>query len=224
MSTIEADAVTAATGTNTALSLRGKGTGKVALGDATLLWPDADGGSSGDVLQTNGSGTLSFATPGGGLTLGTMQTPTGTVATFSGIPSGTKRITINMAGISLDATASSYLRLRIGDAGGIELGGYLGQVARVNATDTDCESHYNDFELTVYAAHAALSYGTVVLTLMNAATFQWACSSVLGRDPSNAVNISGGTKTLSAELTQLDLASGGGSGNFDAGTINITYE
>ena len=223
MSTIKADAITAVTA-DTPVTITGAGTGKVRLGDANLLWPDADGGSSGDVLQTNGSGTLSFATPGGGLTLGTMQTPTGTVATFSGIPSGTKRITINMAGISLDATASSYLRLRIGDAGGIELGGYLGQVVEVDSTDTRAESHYNDFELTVYAAHAALLYGTVVLTLMNAATFQWACSSVLGRDPSNAVNISGGTKTLTAELTQLDLASGGGSGNFDAGTINITYE
>jgi len=66
MSQIESDALIAATGTNTALSLRGKGTGKVSLGDANLLWPDADGSSSGDVLQTNASGVLSFATPAGG--------------------------------------------------------------------------------------------------------------------------------------------------------------
>jgi len=66
MSQIEADALIAATGTNTALSLRGKGTGKVALGDANLLWPDSDGSSSGDVLQTNASGVLSFATPSAG--------------------------------------------------------------------------------------------------------------------------------------------------------------
>jgi|TARA_R110002110_G_scaffold213605_2_gene426941 hypothetical protein len=64
MSTIESDAVTAATGTNTALSLRGKGTGKVALGDAALLVPDADG-AAGQILTTNGSLALTFAaTPG----------------------------------------------------------------------------------------------------------------------------------------------------------------
>ena len=56
MSTIKADAIEAATGTNTNLALTGKGTGKVALGDAALLFPDADGSSSGDVLQTDASG------------------------------------------------------------------------------------------------------------------------------------------------------------------------
>ena len=66
MSTIKADAIEAATGTNTNLALTGKGTGKVALGDAALLFPDADGSSSGDVLQTDASGVLSFATPAGG--------------------------------------------------------------------------------------------------------------------------------------------------------------
>jgi hypothetical protein len=64
MSTLEADAVTAATGTNTALSLRGKGTGKVALGDASLLVPDADG-AAGQIATTDGSANLTFAaTPG----------------------------------------------------------------------------------------------------------------------------------------------------------------
>jgi len=59
MSTIKANAVTAAD-LNTSLSLKGNGTGKVALGDANLIFPDADGSAS-QFLQTNGSGTLSFA-------------------------------------------------------------------------------------------------------------------------------------------------------------------
>ena len=64
MSTIKADSITAVT-TNTPVSITGAGTGKVRLGDANLLWPDADG-SADQALVTDGSGTLSFATAGGG--------------------------------------------------------------------------------------------------------------------------------------------------------------
>jgi len=64
MSRIESDLVIAATGTNTALQLQGKGTGKVALGDANLLVPDADG-AAGQIVTTDGSANLVFAaTPG----------------------------------------------------------------------------------------------------------------------------------------------------------------
>ena len=59
MSTLETDLVQAATGTNTALTLKGKGTGVVKLGDGELSFPDSDG-SANQVLQTDGSGTLSF--------------------------------------------------------------------------------------------------------------------------------------------------------------------
>ena len=60
MSTIETDLVQAATGTNTALKLKGKGSGVVKIGDGELSFPDADGSAS-QVLQTDGSGTLSFS-------------------------------------------------------------------------------------------------------------------------------------------------------------------
>ena len=61
MSTLETDLVQAATGTNTALTLKGKGTGVVKLGDGELSFPDSDGSAS-QVLQTDGSGSLSFTT------------------------------------------------------------------------------------------------------------------------------------------------------------------
>jgi hypothetical protein len=65
MSTLETDLVQAATGTNTALTLKGKGTGVVKLGDGELSFPDSDG-SANQVLQTDGSGTLSFTDTLGG--------------------------------------------------------------------------------------------------------------------------------------------------------------
>jgi len=59
MSSLSVDAITAKTA-NTNLTLTGSGTGKVVLGDGSLVLPDADG-TAGQFLQTNGSGTLSFA-------------------------------------------------------------------------------------------------------------------------------------------------------------------
>jgi hypothetical protein len=48
--------------TNIDLSLKGKGTGNVKFGTANIKLPNADG-TSGQVLQTDGSGNLSFASP-----------------------------------------------------------------------------------------------------------------------------------------------------------------
>jgi len=85
MSTLEADAVTAASGTNTALSLRGRGTGKVALGDANLLVPDADG-AAGQIATTDGSANLTFAaTPG---TSGNVLTSNGSAWTSAAAAGG----------------------------------------------------------------------------------------------------------------------------------------
>ena len=62
MSTIKADAITASTGTNTNIAITGKGSGKVAIGDGTLLFPDADG-SANQYIKTDGSANLAWATP-----------------------------------------------------------------------------------------------------------------------------------------------------------------
>ena len=57
-----------------------------------------------------------------GYTIGTeIATTSGTAATFTGIPSGTKRIIMNIAGFS-QASANGDIVCRIGDAGGIEEG------------------------------------------------------------------------------------------------------
>jgi len=65
VSDLKVDGVIASTGTNTNLTLQGRGSGKVAIGDGALLFPDADG-SDGEFIKTDGSGALSFAEAGGG--------------------------------------------------------------------------------------------------------------------------------------------------------------
>jgi hypothetical protein len=66
MSTLETDLIQASTGTNTAIKIKGKGSGVVKIGDGELSFPDADG-SANQIIKTDGSGTLSFtAQPSGG--------------------------------------------------------------------------------------------------------------------------------------------------------------
>ena len=81
-STIKADIVEAATGTNTALSLKGKGSGVVMIGDGNLQFPDADG-TAGHFIKTDGSGVLSFAEAGGGVSASQIY-GLGTVFSFGG--------------------------------------------------------------------------------------------------------------------------------------------
>lgn len=68
--TNEGPVLTAEGETNVPLRLKGKGTGKVLLGDGELAFPDADG-SADQVIKTDGSGNLSFVDQGssGGRTL-----------------------------------------------------------------------------------------------------------------------------------------------------------
>ena len=72
MSDLKVDGITAATA-NTAVTIKGLGTGKVVLGDGNLVFPDADG-AAGTFITTNGSAALSFAAAGKVLQMVRLQT------------------------------------------------------------------------------------------------------------------------------------------------------
>src|SRR3990167_6478732 len=95
----------------------------------TVTMPDSD--------VTLGVAT-SLSGQGLAITLGTEQASTsGTAIDFTGIPSGVKRITVMLFGVSTNST-SNYL-IQIGDSGGIETSGYVSSAqtdtaARVTST------------------------------------------------------------------------------------------
>ena len=119
-----------------ALRLNGSSSGYVELdvpaaaGSHTLTLPDG-GGSSGQYLQTNGSGGLSWqtvTTTDTNLTRGTNVASTSGVAVqFTGISSDVKRITLALNQVS--ATGSNSHWIQIGDSGGFETSGYTGGLA-----------------------------------------------------------------------------------------------
>ena len=128
MSTIKADAITASTGTNTNIAITGKGSGKVAIGDGTLLFPDADG-SAGTAIVTNGSGTLSFAATGKIIQVVRLQT--GAYATGTTVSPVDNTIPQNTEGnefmtLAITPTASdSILQVDVIYMGGFNSSHYL---------------------------------------------------------------------------------------------------
>ena len=189
-----------------------------------------------DINLISATGTASSSTflrgdgawqaPASGITLGTeVASTSGTAVTFTGIASGTKRITINLVGVS-QGSASQTLQLQIGDSGGVETSGYTsirhGVADESVSTTTRATDCYGIFFQTGLQA-ADVVDGVVELMLEDSSGFQWNCWSMVGKTNADAMFIQVGTKALSAELTQLKMFTNGGA-TFDLGAVNIMTE
>ncbi len=177
-------------------------------------------GTDGQFLQSNGAGAEpSFETlSAGGFTLATPQaTTSGTTKTFGSIPAGTTMIVISFEGVSFSGAAVTDIT--IGDSGGLETSGYVGAGAEVETANSALTTSTAEFIIKSDGSAANTLSGIAVLTLLNASTFTWSFSHSLGFNTNRCV-FGGGVKSLSAELTQLQISGG----TFDAGSINIMYQ
>lgn len=167
-------------------------------------------------------GLLSGATSLGGTTQGTKATPTSvTNFSFTGIPSGTKRIQIALYDLSTDG--ADNVMLQLGDSGGAETTGYSSSCWQLDAAPTLTE--YEDsagFMLGFLEGGTRSLSGTITLLSLDSTGTMWAMSGVTKTSVSGF--ICAGHKTLSAALTQLKIYTEDGSGLFDAGSVNILYE
>lgn len=176
-------------------------------------------GTTGQVLKSNGDAPPSF---GSVITSGTAVTVSGTNIDFTSIPSTAKKITIMFRSVSTNGT--NDLKVIIGDSGGFETTGYSSMVAQLKAAVS--QSNLADtaaFAITTGNAATGSYHGTIVLTLLDSATFAWTMTGNLYSGTSlDTVLVSAGSKALSDTLTQVRINAGGNT--FDAGTINIMYE
>lgn len=158
-------------------------------------------------------------TVGANITLGTEQaTTSGSSVTFGSIPANTKRVTIMLEDVSLSTTANLYMR--IGDSGGVETSGYYAvSVALVNATNPSIGSSTINFQLANGLAAADTVTGAFTLNLKDETNNTWILS---GNAQGDDMHVSSGDKSLSATLTQVEIYPS--TGNFDGGSINISYE
>jgi len=155
------------------------------------------------------------------ITLGTAQATTSGTAKDWVIPPGVKRITLTLSGVSTNG--SSDLIVQIGDAGGVENTGYLSVLSLIAGSSQASIAHTTGFALENMGA-AGVVHGRAVLDLLDPSTNTWAYSSVVARSDATATTYSGGSKALSAELSQIRLTTAGGSVAFDAGKANISWE
>jgi len=172
-----------------------------------------------------GTDTARAVTPAGvaaaidaSFTLATAVASTsGTTIDFSSIPAGTKKITINFVGVSTDGTSNPLVQL--GDAGGVEATGYLG----AGDNGTTVANFITGFGINTANA-ATVLHGSIVLNLVDAATFTWTANGIFAHSNNGVVQKTAGSKSLSAELDRVRITTVNGTDAFDAGVINITYE
>ena len=207
-----------------ALRLNGSSSGYVELevpaaaGSHTLTLPD-DGGTSGQYLQTNGSGTLSWqtVTVPDNLTIGTAvdATSQGSI-TYSSIPSGTKRITLLVSDLFL--TANSYRpTVRIGSGGSTVSTGYSSR------------SNYNSVGAAINTGFEFYFWNTLSpglsakMSLENIDGNTWVSSHVGASYGWSTVQYGGGHITLAGTLDTVELTTTS-TGTFAGGTVNVIYE
>lgn len=202
----------------TSLILPGGANITTADGDVAIVTSEGSGNWRCDsYTKANGRAVVS------GITLGTAQASTsGTSIDFTGIPSGTKRITIMFVGVSTSGSSNQIVQL--GD-GAIEATGYLGAVmGAANGGTGEGANFTTGFGVTGSIAAGSIIHGSMTIDLENAASFTWVSRMNYGRSDAAHAAVGGGSKSLSSELDRVRITTVGGTETFDAGAINISYE
>ena len=185
-----------------------------AAGSTTYTLPAADG-SSGQVLSTNGSGTLSWAST---LARATSVTASGTSIDFTGIPSWVKRITVMFNNVSTTGTNNKLIQL-IHSGGTVVSSGYRSAAARINDTGL-LETASTAGFLINSVLSADDHYGSYVFT--NLSGNIWTGVGSVTYD-SGLITSCGGV-SIASTLTGIRITTTGGTDTFDTGSINILYE
>ena len=177
-------------------------------------------GTTGNVLTSTGSAWTSST--GSRVTLATAQASTsGTSIDFTGIPAAVKRITVMFTGVRATdtGTGNAAICIQIGDSGGIETTGYASSSNQPSYGSVVTTA----FPVEPYSDAAQTLDGAMNLSLTNSSAYSWVASGVVGSS-SGGTKVSGGSKSLSAELDRVRITTVGGTSAFTAGSINIQYE
>ena len=178
--------------------------------------------TSGDLaLQSNGTTQFTVSSTGayGQVKSGTaVAASSGTAVLFTGIPSWVKRITVMFNEVSLSGT--NNILVQIGDAGGVETTGYVSSSTGTTGASGSTSSSTSGFIVSSTLA-SYINSGALVLTLIGSNL--WIASGS-GKLATSACWFSGGSKTLSDTLTQLNITVTGANTFDGAGTVNILYE
>ena len=138
---------------------------------------------------------------------------------YSGFPSNTTKITINLYNVGYSG-AGSLLRLQIGDSGGLETSGYFCTYAYNGNGSAGSGTRTDGFAIWSIN-NAEHTSGHIELTNIQGSN-EWVYSYKGAFEP-YYTSTCGGRKTLSSALTQLKLYVEGNN-QFDQGIMNVCYE
>jgi hypothetical protein len=197
--------------------------GDLILGDGANSATRLAIGTDGQILSSNGS----TAAWGSRLAIGTAVTVSGTSVAFTGIPSWTKRITLQLYAVSTDGT-SGNLTAQFGTGGTptYVTSGYAGtsSIIRGSNSTVSAGAISSGFDLLRGLATTAFTSGTFVFTLVDSATDKWVCSALIARSDEATTIFTAGYIDLSSALTAVRLTTTTGVNSFDSGSLNILYE
>jgi hypothetical protein len=171
---------------------------------------EADAGTADRVLTT-ALNKIALATP---VTLTTQ-----TAVDFT-VPSGTRRVSINFAEVSLSGTDT--ILVQIGPVAGVETSAYISSSgAVVDAGSSDVATSTAGFIIATAVASQLFS-GRMTLELLNISTNLWTETHAGSRAPTVTLG-GGGRKAIAGELVNIRVTRSG-TNTFDAGSVNITAE
>lgn len=187
--------------------------------------PTSDG-SADQVLKTNGSGTLSFADSGGGITnVSNVSMNGNSTVLFSSLPSGVSHIWVNVYNCSADGYSDSFTSIRLGTSSGLVTSGYSSGAAAERNGDHMKSSGSTDRLYFFYSEGQSNRVFNGSVHLAKLSNDYWVMSSMGSAEDTSAQQYSaGGRVDVGGTLTQLQvLLSGGGVTNWDQGFVNISY-
>ena len=158
---------------------------------------------TGSIVADNvGSGSLAAVSPSGT-----------SAVNFTSIPAGVRQVTVMLDELSM--SGSDHLLIQLGDSGGIETSGYISRSVWTNAEESTSGM--------IVRSGANVRKWTGAMTFTRIHTTNRFVQTHTVIDPGdNEQRIGAGSKTLSAELTQLKLVPTG-SNTFDNGSVSIAW-
>jgi hypothetical protein len=212
-----------------ALRLNGSSSGYVELdvpaaaGSHTLTLPDG-GGSSGQYLQTNGSGGLSWQTVTDtttNLTWSSSASTSGTEIVFSSLPANVRRITIIFADTSQNST--NYFRIQVGHSAGTYItSGYNSDGCNIN----NGTGQFGVTDSFIIAAFNNTSFnfnGTMYLHRVTGNTWVSTSSAHYTGTSAGATTFANGILDMGSNVLDAVKITASGS-TFDSGSIGFGYE
>ena len=152
------------------------------------------------------------------INLGVSVVASGTAVDFVGIPEGVKRITVMFNGVSTNGSSPPMVQL---GSGTYIDSGYNGSVHGGSSTFTGV-LHTNGFRLDSFTGVSNTRNGSAILSYVG--NNRWAIASSMSLSDVAASAVSSGTVLLTGTLDRLRIINQNGTDQFDAGTINISWE